>query len=386
MVSTLAVPFRLVISCVVLTLTLHSCGCTWLQRENYDNIYLFSDERLTWHNAFVFCQERAAHLVAVNDAAENSFLYSVVSDGRERWIGLHCVRIVIGMVFCDSDTELTWTNPDSSAYREWGFGNLNETARFVFMDFELAQWSVHTTQNGVKYYICEKTLECAAASPCANGGTCRFDADAALGYACSCRSGYTGDNCEVNLRGCVSRPCVNGDCVDVGDGYRCDCVSGFSGVNCTDDIDECQSDDNVCHSNGRCVNTIGSFACNCDKHYHGSRCQNEAGDTMTLTGSGIAVAVICAVFGVAFVVAVVYILRWKCDAWQQRRKQVTHSAASSYVMTGEGEGYSGLTAVEDAHPSHQVSPEYIFAGRYFDVAPAEVSHVQSETSAVSSYS
>ena len=32
------------------------------------------------------------------------------------------------------------------------------------------------------------------------------------GYTCSCRAGYTGNRCEVDINECATAPCVHGNC------------------------------------------------------------------------------------------------------------------------------------------------------------------------------
>ena len=67
-------------------------------------------------------------------------------------------------------------------------------------------------------------------SQCQHGGTC---VDMVEGFYCSCRPGYTGHVCELEVNECGSNPCQNGAiCEDRLYGYNCLCPNGFSGVHC----------------------------------------------------------------------------------------------------------------------------------------------------------
>ena len=78
---------------------------------------------------------------------------------------------------------------------------------------------------------------------CKHEATCLDDRRSELGYGCTCRAGYTGDNCEQDLDECASQPCEHeGTCIDSaamnsipGDSYVCSCntaVSHYDGDNC----------------------------------------------------------------------------------------------------------------------------------------------------------
>ena len=46
-------------------------------------------------------------------------------------------------------------------------------------------------------------------------------------YVCTCASGFTGHDCEVNINECESLPCQNGAlCVDEDNGFQCYCLPG----------------------------------------------------------------------------------------------------------------------------------------------------------------
>lgn len=73
-------------------------------------------------------------------------------------------------------------------------------------------------------------VDACAGSPCRNGGTCTSNA---MGYTCSCASGYEGTNCETNIDECAAQPCENGGtCVDGVASFTCNCIGDFVGDRC----------------------------------------------------------------------------------------------------------------------------------------------------------
>lgn len=53
---------------------------------------------------------------------------------------------------------------------------------------------------------------CTHHKPCMNGATCTNTGQGS--YTCTCKPGYTGVNCELEVRHCDSNPCRNrGHCV-----------------------------------------------------------------------------------------------------------------------------------------------------------------------------
>lgn len=49
---------------------------------------------------------------------------------------------------------------------------------------------------------------------------------------CTCKEGFTGDLCDININDCLSNPCIHGKCVDGIASYRCDCNKGYFGKQC----------------------------------------------------------------------------------------------------------------------------------------------------------
>lgn len=67
---------------------------------------------------------------------------------------------------------------------------------------------------------------------------------------CSCRAGFTGQRCEININDCSSNPCANGGtCHDGVNEYTCSCAPGFSGRNC-------ELYNTPCSSENGCLNSV----------------------------------------------------------------------------------------------------------------------------------
>ncbi|XP_052803933.1 adhesion G protein-coupled receptor E2-like isoform X2 [Mya arenaria] len=114
--------------------------------------------------------------------------------------------------------------------------------------------------------------ECSSA-PCQNEATC---VDNVNKYTCTCKAGYHGVNCEIEVYECSSNPCSNGGtCNDVIAGYSCTCMPGYQGTHCENEIDECLS--SPCQ-HGTCINEIGKYLCTCESGYEGTNCDIDKDD------------------------------------------------------------------------------------------------------------
>uniref|UniRef100_A0A4W5L2S0 Delta-like protein n=1 Tax=Hucho hucho TaxID=62062 RepID=A0A4W5L2S0_9TELE len=132
---------------------------------------------------------------------------------------------------------------------------------------------------GAIVYVCmhilsPKTLTpeplCVSLSP---GGLCLIHGGVRL---CSCRSGFTGQRCEININECAGNPCTNGGtCLDRINDYTCACPPGYAGRNCDRSLDECSM--RPCLNGGLCTGGGGPgkppATCICPAGVTGSRCQ-----------------------------------------------------------------------------------------------------------------
>ncbi|KAH0550200.1 hypothetical protein KQX54_018012 [Cotesia glomerata] len=106
---------------------------------------------------------------------------------------------------------------------------------------------------------------------CQNGGECVAPSK------CSCRRGYIGNSCELDLDECASdlhRCHHSSTCFNMPGWYYCRCKPGYrsdlhdttGGTHCVD-IDECNDQTlekrHTCHPTARCVNTDGGYECAC---------------------------------------------------------------------------------------------------------------------------
>ncbi|KAL1432894.1 hypothetical protein MTO96_001889 [Rhipicephalus appendiculatus] len=134
-------------------------------------------------------------------------------------------------------------------------------------------------------------------SPCQHGGTCHSYLDlqpsllildspqlvfvsprASRSFACSCPSGFSGDQCQDQLDPCSPNPCADGaPChPDIEAGFRCTCPPNRQGPRCESQRQEsCAS--SPCKNGGSCREAPGgSFFCLCRLGFKGSLCEQAA--------------------------------------------------------------------------------------------------------------
>ncbi|XP_036357551.1 uncharacterized protein LOC115209496 [Octopus sinensis] len=122
-----------------------------------------------------------------------------------------------------------------------------------------------TCKTGYSGENCDKVDPCAA-SPCKNGGVCESNGNS---YKCTCKAGYSGTNCDT-VDPCAASPCKNGGvCESNGNSYKCTCKAGYSGTNC-DTVDPCAA--NPCKNGGECKSNGNSYKCTCKAGYSGTNC------------------------------------------------------------------------------------------------------------------
>lgn len=103
---------------------------------------------------------------------------------------------------------------------------------------------------------------------CQNGGKCTNSSEQ---YACTCKPGFEGDDCSIDIDECLTAECTNNStCIDEIAGFTCKCLPGYDGTLCEHEIDECSS--NPCHNGGVCTDLIAAFKCDCTEEYAGAQC------------------------------------------------------------------------------------------------------------------
>lgn len=93
---------------------------------------------------------------------------------------------------------------------------------------------------------------------------------------CSCRSGFAGQRCEVNINECGGNPCLNGGtCQDRINDFSCSCPAGYGGRTCDRVLDECAL--RPCLNGGVCTGGGGPAkppaTCICPSGFTGPRCE-----------------------------------------------------------------------------------------------------------------
>ncbi|XP_059806237.1 sushi, nidogen and EGF-like domain-containing protein 1 [Hypanus sabinus] len=114
---------------------------------------------------------------------------------------------------------------------------------------------------------------CLNLRPCLNDGKCIDDCITGNpSYTCSCRAGFTGRRCQIDVDECASYPCRNGGtCLDGQNAFACQCSAGYTGVLCETDINDCSS--NLCQNGGTCIDEISAYSCQCTFGFAGKHCE-----------------------------------------------------------------------------------------------------------------
>ncbi|XP_048460745.1 sushi, nidogen and EGF-like domain-containing protein 1 [Rhincodon typus] len=152
--------------------------------------------------------------------------------------------------------------------------NVGVPGRWVFQ--------IHDAQ--VEVGGCNNTASvCLNLRPCLNDGRCIDDCITGNpSYTCSCRAGFTGRRCQIDVDECSSYPCHNnGTCRDGQNAFTCQCPAGFTGLLCETDIDDCVS--NECQNGATCINGIDSYHCECLVGFIGKHCEIVTSDSLCNT-------------------------------------------------------------------------------------------------------
>ncbi|CAG5110604.1 Oidioi.mRNA.OKI2018_I69.chr2.g4988.t1.cds [Oikopleura dioica] len=111
--------------------------------------------------------------------------------------------------------------------------------------------------------------------------SCGCENDSENLYECSCKTGFSGENCEITP--CDSNPCKNGGkCKIEGNSFLCRCPYGYSGEHCENDpcFDKCEN-------GGKCSIHGSSFSCKCPYGYKGERCEYDPCDGIICEHDGV---------------------------------------------------------------------------------------------------
>ncbi|KAK0176776.1 hypothetical protein PV328_000881 [Microctonus aethiopoides] len=113
----------------------------------------------------------------------------------------------------------------------------------------------------VDKFNCAELDECTTGQhSCSEHATC---VNTAGSYYCVCKDGYTGN-------GYTCKPLCNQTCQNGGECIapdRCSCRRGYIGNSCELDLDECASDLHRCHHSSTCFNMPGWYYCRCKSGY-----------------------------------------------------------------------------------------------------------------------
>ena len=122
--------------------------------------------------------------------------------------------------------------------------------------------------------LCEQTP--CSPSPCQNDGSCDLEPEGPGGYVCTCKTGFTGMDCEEDIDECDEsknqsfRKSVfesNSPFIHIVHGCNISLPSPPLPPSPPPPLP------GPCQFGGTCSNTLGSFSCACEAGYQGHRCQ-----------------------------------------------------------------------------------------------------------------
>jgi len=125
-----------------------------------------------------------------------------------------------------------------------------------------------------------------------------------------CYQHFAGYKCDIDLRPCSYKPCMNaGECLDTDltnteskSGFKCNCTKHYVGSRCETKIDVCQNE--LCSSNGYCVDVEHLPMCKCYKFYSGEKCEIKSAEmaVIKITRTLSLIVAICSFFLVILIV------------------------------------------------------------------------------------
>ncbi|XP_065667525.1 protocadherin Fat 1 [Hydra vulgaris] len=136
---------------------------------------------------------------------------------------------------------------------------------------------VCTCKEGFTGGQCHIELGECALEPCKNNGVC-LPPSTESGYTCNCINGYSGKHCELNDNPCLSSPCYNGGvCQNIGNDFKCTCPSGKSGKQCSAG-QHCLITN--CENGASCYEKNDNAVCQCKEGFFGNRCQHDVNECL----------------------------------------------------------------------------------------------------------
>lgn len=113
---------------------------------------------------------------------------------------------------CFPQTTIDSIVTTTSIYTRQGESNYSNTHPISMTTAPISQMTVSTmvyscADGSFGVYCNISSDSCTILTPCLNGGTCYSNAKLSLGYSCSCASGFSGDDCDVDDRVCTENTC-----------------------------------------------------------------------------------------------------------------------------------------------------------------------------------
>jgi hypothetical protein len=219
-------------------------GCRF--ETHAEHIYYFCSSARNWSEAYDNCSDAGLYLVRINDAAENTFIDSNISD--DHWIGASDLETE-GVWIWTVDHERFWTrnpgNPSNISaqgpFVNWAPGepnNNNESDCARISASENGRWKDKECDS-LYGYVCEGDHYY---EPCTNPGLCETSVGATRGADGVCRyPANPGGSCNDG------DPCTHTD--------RCQTDKSCAGIQYTcDNPGFCETtEEATCNGNGTCT-------------------------------------------------------------------------------------------------------------------------------------